>query len=189
MSQVIRSPIWVSKFNDEALAKFYEEFTKAENDRELGIITIYISSYGGQVHNLLAMRDLIKSSNKPVSTVAIGKAMSAGAFLLAAGTKGYRFACPNADIMVHEVQSFLMGSLGEINEQHLNLKKMNNSVMKQFADDTGKSVSFWKNKIQQKTSGDVFLTAQEAKACGIVDQVKTPRLVIETDSKTSLYGM
>src|SRR5574343_416254 len=91
--------IWVTKFTDASLVHFYEKFSKLESDPSVGVILIYISSYGGSAHNMSAMRDLIKSSSKPVATVCIGKAFSSGAMLLAAGTKGLRFITESGQIM------------------------------------------------------------------------------------------
>src|SRR5690554_4690500 len=83
--------IWVTNFDTESVTDFYEKFVEWEANPLVETIPVYINSYGGQVFSLVAKRDLIKTSVKPVSTIAVGKAMSCGASLLAAGTKGYRF--------------------------------------------------------------------------------------------------
>src|SRR5579859_4042574 len=107
-------PIRVKDFNLSSLQEFHKDFEELSRKDEITIIPIYINSYGGQIDTLFAMLDIIQASHKPVATIASGVAMSCGAVLLASGTPGYRFAGPNAQIMIHQVSGASMGKLSDI---------------------------------------------------------------------------
>lgn len=172
-------PIWILEFNNSALQQFTREFMKAEQDPNTDTIIVHVSSFGGLVHNYFAMRDIMKSSTKRVCTVALGKAMSGGAFILASGTKGLRFASPNTEIMVHEIQSGSVGNVTEINKQTEDLNKLNNRLLKMLAEDTGKSVKFWKQQLKTVVDGDLSLDAEQAQKLGLIDVIGTPRLLVQ----------
>jgi len=170
-------PIWVSSFSDSGLKDFTKRFIDAEQNPEVGTIQIVISSYGGSAHNMMAMRDLIKSSNKQVATIAYGKAMSAGAFLLAAGSKGLRFASPSTSVMLHEVSS---GTVGKLNDMQISIEetaRMNKFVIGNFAEDTNKTPAFWETKMKSRSNGDLYLTPEDALKLGLVDHIGYPRLM------------
>lgn len=179
-------PIWVLDFNNSSLQAFTTQFMKAEQQEGSDMIVVMISSYGGSAHNMLAMRDLIKSSSKQVATVGYGKAMSAGSLLLAAGTKGLRFASPNTQIMVHEVQTGMSGNLTEVKEAVVITQQLDDNVFKLLAEDSGKSIKFWKDKLKKIPGGDLYLTAEDSKKLGLIDQVGTPRLVAFEQSGSAL---
>lgn len=130
-------------------------------------ISLYINSPGGSVTAGLAIYDTMKYIRCDVSTICIGMAASMGAFLLSSGTKGKRYALPNSEIMIHQV---LGGSSGqasdvEIHTRHLlETKKRLNTLL---AQNVGKTVS----EVEKDTDRDNFLSAEEAKAYGIVDEV------------------
>lgn len=179
-------PIWVVNFDNASLQNFTTQFMKAEQQEGSDLIVVMISSYGGSAHNMLAMRDLIKSSTKNVATVAYGKAMSAGALLLASGTKGFRFSSPNTQIMVHEVQTGMSGNLTEVKEAVVITQQLDDNVFKLLAEDTGKTVKFWKDKLKKIPGGDLHLTSDEAKKLGLIDQIGTPRLITMEQSGQAL---
>ena len=167
--------ITITDFTDSSLVAFKESFFKLEQS-EIPIITIYISSFGGDIYAMDSMRDLIQSSNKPVATVALGKAMSAGLFLLAAGTKGYRFAAPNASLMFHEVRGGGPGKASEFAVEAREMEKMHQRLIKNFAKDTDHTPEFWHEKNDKNKTHDLYLTAEEGKELGIVDWVYLPRI-------------
>ena len=170
--------IFVTKFNDEAVTKFYEQFLKMTANPDTKIIPIVISSFGGEVHSLLPMIDIIKASKKPVATVALGKAMSCGAFLLAAGTKGYRFAAPNADIMIHEVTSFSWDKSTNMQNDAKHTKYLNDLLFKFLGDwSKKKDPKFYLKMIKEKTNVDLYLTATECKKLNLIDHVGIPNLI------------
>lgn len=170
--------IWVTDFTDDVLKDFYKQFAELERNEFLPFIPIIISSYGGECAVLLAMRDMIKSSSKPVATIAIGKAMSCGASLLAAGTPGYRFAAPDTMIMVHEVSSGAFGKTTDIKASAEMTSALNRKMLENLAKDCDRSPSDFHQKIHDKKNADWFLTAREAKRWGIVDHIAIPRLMM-----------
>ena len=134
-------------------------------------INLYINSPGGSVSAGLAIYDTMQYIKCEVSTICIGLAASMGAFLLAAGAKGKRKALPNAEIMIHQVSGGAHGQATDINiqaEQILKLKKRLNEIL---SERTGQSVA----RVTQDTERDNYMSAEEARAYGLIDEVFPPR--------------
>ena len=132
-------------------------------------INLYINSPGGSVSAGLAIYDTMNYIKCDVSTVCMGMAASMGAFLLAGGTKGKRFALPNADIMIHQPSGGAQGQATEIQivaEKILATKKKLNEIL---AANTGQPIEV----IERDTDRDNYMTAEEAKAYGLIDAVST----------------
>lgn len=130
-------------------------------------IQIYINSPGGSVTAGLAIYDTMQMMKCDVQTYCMGQAASMGAFLLAAGTKGKRFALPNARIMIHQPSGGSEGTAADIRiqaEEILRLRSMLNGIL---AHHTGQPIS----QIEKDTDRDFFMSSAEAKAYGLVDQV------------------
>ncbi len=169
--------IHVNKFNEESAREFYKNFRELLADDSVKVIPIIIDSYGGNVHALFTMLDLIESSHKPVATIAMGKAMSCGAILLAAGTKGYRFAAARSDIMIHEVSSAEFGKMADLDSGVKHTKKMNDDLFAFLASVSKKDKKFFLTKMKSMGNVDWFLTAQQYKTLGLIDHVGIPILV------------
>ena len=140
-------------------------FLEAEDSEK--DICVYINSPGGSVSAGLAIYDTIKYIRPDVSTICIGLAASMGAFLLAAGTKGKRFALPNAEIMIHQPLGGFQGQASDIkiNADHiLAIKDKLNHIL---AEATGQELSV----IEKDTDRDNYMTAADAAAYGLVDKV------------------
>lgn len=130
-------------------------------------IQFYINSPGGAVTAGMAIYDTMQYIKADVSTICIGMAASMGAFLLAAGAKGKRMALPNAEIMIHQPAAGTRGKVTDMEidvERFIRIKQRMNQIL---ADNTGKTVE----EVQRDTERDHWLTADEAKAYGLVDQV------------------
>ena len=130
-------------------------------------IHMYINSPGGSVSAGLAIYDTMQYIKCDVSTICIGMAASMGAFLLAGGTKGKRMALPNSEIMIHQPSGGAQGQATEIQiaaEHILRTKKKLNEIL---AANTGKPLEV----IQQDTERDNFMSAEEAKEYGLIDEV------------------
>jgi ATP-dependent Clp protease protease subunit len=130
-------------------------------------IYLYINSPGGQITSGMAIYDTMQYIKPDVSTICVGMAASMGAFLLAAGAKGKRFALPNSEIMIHQPLGGARGQATDIKihaEHILRIKKRLNEILSQR---TGQPIE----KIEQDTERDYFMTAEEAKAYGIIDDV------------------
>jgi ATP-dependent Clp protease protease subunit len=147
------------------------------------VIPIYIHSYGGDAHSLLAMRDIIKSSNKPVATIAIGMAMSCGVLLLAAGTKGMRFAAPSTQLMIHEASWMSYGKAADITENAKSFERLNDMVYVNFSKDTGMPIKKILNKMKDMRNADWYLEPAEALVWGIIDSIAVPRVQDVTSSQ------
>ena len=130
-------------------------------------ISMYINSPGGSVTAGLAILDTMKMMKCPVATYCVGQAASMGALLLAAGTKGRRHALPNARIMIHQPWGGAQGKASDIEitaREILRLKDVLNGIL---AEASGKALK----EVTQDTDRDHFMSAEEAKAWGIVDKV------------------
>ena len=134
-------------------------------------IQFYINSPGGSVSAGLAIYDTMQYIKPDVSTICIGMAASMGAFLLSSGAKGKRIALPNSEIMIHQPSGGSRGQATDIQiqaEQILKIKKRLNEIL---AANTGTSLK----EIERDCERDHFMTAEEAKEYGIIDQVITKR--------------
>lgn len=133
-------------------------------------IYLYINSPGGSVTAGFAIYDTIQHIKPDVQTICIGLAASMGSFLLAAGTKGKRFALPNAEVMIHQPLGGAQGQATEIEIAANHILKTREKLNRILAERTGQSIE----KIQQDTDRDNFLTADEAKEYGLIDGVMEP---------------
>ena len=134
-------------------------------------IQFYINSPGGSVSAGLAIYDTMQYIKPDVSTICIGMAASMGAFLLSSGAKGKRIALPNSEIMIHQPSGGSRGQCTDIQiqaEQILKIKQRLNTIL---ASNTGKTVE----EVERDCERDHFMTAEEALAYGIIDQVITKR--------------
>lgn len=134
-------------------------------------IQIYINSPGGSVSAGFAIYDTMQYIKPDVSTICVGLAASMGAFLLLAGEKSKRYALPNADIMIHQPLGGAQGQASDIQihaEKILKTRKQLNAII---AERTGQSLE----KVEKDTDRDFFMSAEEAKAYGIIDDVIVKR--------------
>ena len=132
-------------------------------------IHLYINSPGGSVTAGMAIYDTMQYVKCDVSTICIGMAASMGAFLLAGGAKGKRYALPNSEVMIHQPSGGAQGQATEIRivaEQILKTKKKLNEIL---AANTGQPLEI----IERDTERDNYMTAEEAKAYGLIDEVIT----------------
>lgn len=138
-----------------------------DNEESGKDIKIYINSPGGSVTAGLAIMDTMNYLKSDVSTIVVGMAASMGAFLLAAGTKGKRYALPNAEVMIHQVLGGAQGQATDIKIHAERILQMKASLNEMLAKNTGQDLK----KVTEDTERDKFMTAQEAKKYGIVDKI------------------
>jgi ATP-dependent Clp protease, protease subunit len=134
-------------------------------------VNIYINSPGGEITALLAIYDTMKFVRPDKSTFCFGQAASAAAVLLAAGTKGKRFALPHARILLHQPYGGAAGQATDIELQAKEILRMRDLLNEMLATDTGQQIS----KIQQDTDRDFIMGAEEARAYGLIDEVIASR--------------
>lgn len=130
-------------------------------------ISIYINSPGGSASATLAMIDTMNHIKNDVSTVCIGMAASGGAWMLSAGTKGKRFALPNAEIMIHQPLGGAEGQATDIEIRAKQILKLRENLARIMAKNTGQTVA----KIEKDIDRDYFMSAEEGKKYGIIDKV------------------
>lgn len=134
-------------------------------------INLYINSPGGDITGLLAIYDTLKYIKPDVSTFCFGQAASAAAVLLAAGTKGKRFALPHARVLLHQPWGGVGGQASDIEIQAREILRMKDMLNAMLATDTGQSVE----RIAKDTDRDYIIGAQEAVQYGLIDEVLLAR--------------
>jgi ATP-dependent Clp protease protease subunit len=144
-------------------------------------IHLYINSPGGNVSAGLAIYDTIQFLTCDVNTYCVGMAASMGAFLLAAGTKGKRYALPNSDIMIHQVSGGAQGSASDVERSVEHMFKLKRRLNRLLAQHTGKT----ETDVDRDADRDYWMSAEEAKNYGLVDEVvksrkEIPALAAET---------
>lgn len=130
-------------------------------------IQIYINSPGGVITAGMAIYDTMQYVKSPVSTICVGQAASMGAFLLSAGTKGKRFALPYARIMIHQPLGGVQGQATDIDIQAKEILRMKDILNRLLSEHTGQALE----RVERDTERDFFMSADEAKDYGLIDQV------------------
>lgn len=130
-------------------------------------IYLYINSPGGVITSGMSIYDTMNYIKPDICTICIGQAASMGAFLLSAGTKGKRYSLPNSRIMIHQPSGGAQGQSTDIQIQAKEIQRMKDSLNALIAEQTGHDVS----KIELDTERDNFMSADEAKAYGLIDEV------------------
>ena len=148
-------------------------FLESENPKKE--IAMYINSPGGVVTSALAIYDTMQYIKSPVSTVCMGMAASAGSLILTAGAAGHRIALPNARIMVHQPSGGFRGTASDIERHAEDIIKMKRRLNEIYVKHTGQTYE----AIEHTLDRDYFMSAEQARDFGIVDQVITTRLALE----------
>ena len=169
----------VGPVNDEVASVITAQllFLEAENPNK--DISFYINSPGGVVTSGLAIYDTMQYIRPPVSTICIGQAASMGSLLLAAGAAGKRFALPNARIMIHQPSGGAQGQASDIEIQAREILSLRARLNGIYAHHTGQTLEH----LEKSMDRDKFLTAEEAKDFGLVDEVYVKREAVEKVDK------
>jgi ATP-dependent Clp protease protease subunit len=155
---------------------------QSENRRK--DIHFYINSPGGSVTSTLAIYDTMQILSCPVATYCVGLAASGGAVLLAGGSKGKRFALPNADVMIHQPYGQVGGQISDIEIQAEEILKKRAKLNEILASHTGKPIE----QIAKDTDRDFYMSAAEAKEYGVVDDILTTQKTAEEDEDENNNG-
>ena len=161
----------VGPVNDQTANLVVAQLLFLESENPDKDISLYINSPGGSVSAGMAIYDTMNFIKPAVSTLCTGMAASMGAFLLAAGEKGKRFALPNSKIMIHQPLGGMQGQATDIEIHARDILRTKGTLNKILADRTGQPLE----KIERDTDRDYFLEAEEAKTYGLVDQVIAKR--------------
>lgn len=156
-----------SEVNDTVADLVVAQLLFLEADDPEKDIQIYINSPGGSVSAGFAIFDTIQYIKPDVATICVGRAASMGAFLLAAGTKGKRFALPNADIMIHQPLGGTQGQAEDIRIQAEKIIEIRERINRILSERTGQPIE----RIAKDTDRDYYMNAEQAVEYGIIDQV------------------
>ena len=160
-----------TEVNDQVAAVICAQLLFLESQDPEKEIYLYINSPGGSVTAGMAIYDTMNYITPPVSTVCMGRAASMGAFLLSAGQKGMRYALPNSQVMIHQPLGGFQGQASDIDIHAREILRMRETLNGLLAKHTGQPVE----KIAQDTERDNFMTAETARAYGLVDRVLPSR--------------
>jgi ATP-dependent Clp protease, protease subunit len=160
-----------SEVNDITASLITAQFLFLEAEDPDKEIFLYVNSPGGSVTAGLAIYDTMQYIRPPVSTLCIGQAASMGAILLAAGATGKRYALPHARIMIHQPMGGVQGQASDIAIQAKEILRIREDLNVILAKHTGQTI----DRIERETDRDRFMTGEEAKVFGIIDQVITSR--------------
>lgn len=155
------------EINDQMASVIVSELLYLDSKSSTEDIYIYINSPGGSINAGLAIYDTMNYISAPVSTICIGSAMSMGAFLLASGAKGKRFALENAEIMIHQPYGGMQGVVSDIDIHAKRLLRTKDHINKLLSSMTNQSME----KIRLDCERDNFMSSNEAKEYGLVDEV------------------
>lgn len=180
ISDIIDMPvvIRVTEFEEKDAKEFAEQMNKAHNTGQ-PIIPVVIDSYGGQVYSLKAMIAEIKSSQVPIATICMGKAMSCGAVLLTCGAEGMRFIDPLSTVMIHDVSSMHYGKNEELKSSAKQTDQLQKEIFELMAVNCGHPKNYFLDIIHEKAHAEWYLDAKEAKKHKIVNHVRVPSFKIK----------
>ena len=159
--------------NDQVANSIIAQLLYLESEDQEKEISLYLNSPGGVITSGLAIYDTMQYIRAPVSTICLGQAASMGAFLLSSGSTGRRFALPNARIMVHQPLGGAQGQASDIQIQAQEIQRLKDKLNGILAEQTGQNLE----KIAQDTDRDRYMTAEEAKEYGLIDEVMYPESV------------
>lgn len=153
--------------NDAVANAIIAQLLFLESDDPDKDIFMYINSPGGIVSSGFGIYDTMRYVKPEINTVCVGQAASMGCFLLAAGTKGKRFALPNARIMMHQVQGGQQGSMPDVAIQYEEMKYLNERLLSILAKNTGQDLE----EIRRRYERDSWMSAEQAQELGIIDEI------------------
>lgn len=169
----IKNAVLVNEFTEYGVKCFKSDFDDLNNS-SLPIIPVIIDSFGGEVYSLLAMLDIMSTAIKPVSTIALGKAMSCGSVLLACGSPGLRFVGHHSTVMVHDVATVSFGKIEELKADVGEGERLNNKIFDLLNEKCRKQKGYFQKLVAEKKHANWYLDAPEVIKHGIADHIGMP---------------
>ncbi|NLO22811.1 MAG: ATP-dependent Clp protease proteolytic subunit [Fibrobacter sp.] len=157
--------------NDEVANNIMAQLIFLEYENPEKDITLYINSPGGYVSSGLAIYDTMQHIRPNIATICIGNSISMAAVLLAAGTKGKRYALPHSRIMLHQPSGAATGQSSDIQIHAKEIIKTRDTLSKIIAEHTGKDIA----EVKEKTDRDFYMSSEEALSFGLIDEIFHPR--------------
>lgn len=167
--------------DDNVAAVVCAQLLFLESESATDEIALYINSPGGMVTSGFAIYDTMQFVKAPVSTVCVGTARSMGSFLLMAGAKGRRLALPNASVMVHQPLGGFQGQASDIMRHAEDVHKTKQRLNALYAKHCGRTI----DEVERDLDRDYFMSAEDAKAWGIIDHIYESRAALEAGSAKS----
>jgi ATP-dependent Clp protease protease subunit len=167
--------------NDQISNLIVAQLLYLDNEDNTRPITMYINSPGGMVYSGMAIYDTMQQVQSPVATYAVGFTASFGTVLLTAGTKGMRYALPNATIHMHQPLGGAQGQASDIAIQAKEILRLRSDLNRILSYHTGQPV----DKIAKDTDRDIYMSAREAMEYGLVDEVLEDRTLPSENGKTA----
>ena len=158
--------------NDQIANTVVAQLLFLESEDEKKDIKLYVNSPGGSVTAGFAIYDTMEHVKPDISTICVGIAASMGAVILSAGKKGKRYALPSAEVMIHQVMGGVEGQASDIEINARHILKTKENLNKILAKNTGKSLE----QIAKDSDRDYYMSAEEAKKYGLVDEILHPKL-------------
>jgi len=172
LNEQLRRIVISGAIREELASQFLDQITAFEFTNISAPVSIYISTYGGDASAALEMYDAMKTCAMPIVTIAMGKCMSAGTLIVAAGEKGSRFATQNCRFMIHQVSGACMGNMAEMENAMGETKKLQDIYVGLLSKETGVPVEKILADIQK---GDHYMSAEEAIEYGLIDKIVPER--------------
>jgi ATP-dependent Clp protease, protease subunit len=168
-----------TQINDQVANAIVAQLLFLDHEDPTKPISLYLNSPGGGIYAGLAIYDTMQQIQAPISTIAIGFAASFGTVLLTAGTKGYRYALPNATVHLHQPLGGAQGQASDIEIQAKEILRLRANLNEILSHHTGQPIE----RIAEDTDRDYYMTAEQAKEYGLIDEVleSTPKGDEETE--------
>jgi len=158
-------------FNSEMADTVVAQLLFLESDSPTKDIYMYINSPGGEISSMFCILDTMKYIRNSIVTIGMGTVASAASLILAAGTKGKRYALPNTEIMIHQLSSGLSGKYKDMKNNFEHTKYLHNKLMKYYAEFTSQKLT----RVKKDMELDYFMTPENAKKYGIIDEIQYNR--------------
>jgi len=169
--------LFLNEINEINIANVIKGIYYFQSDDHKKPIELFISSYGGEMYEMFGLYDVINTVTCPIVTVAVGKCQSAAPLLVAVGTAGKRYACPNTAFMFHQSSDYAEGEgpnrLGHLETEIAHHREIEERWYRLLAKHSSKTVAFWRG--QAKKEGNIYYTAEQAIEFGVVDYLWVER--------------
>lgn len=183
-SDAVAAPkfVTVNDINERAVGKFRRQVDEAIDSGQ-GVIPVVVNSAGGDVYALNSMLQIMMDAERhaPVATILDGKAMSAGAVLLACGTPGHKYASPTGTAMIHEAGTSTYGKTADVESTAREMRRLDDATYAIMDARCGQRRGYFRDLVQSRRNADWFLSAQQCKRHGIVTHVGFPEMAIAID--------
>lgn len=174
MTGILDGSVWLNDITESAARDFAASLLKTSSYDPTRPLMVYIDSSGGLIDALASMISVMDSIPNKIITIAMGKAMSAGAILLAHGD--YRFVAPYSRVMIHEVSGGAAGNINDVTSEAAEIVRLNSVFLEMFAKDCGIKNGHRGLKKLLSEHRDLYLSADQAVELGVADEVGVPRL-------------